>query len=46
MGWLLYHCDLHLDKNCFTGTMLNEKEYCGEDPACEVTVPVLHDACS
>ena len=32
MGWLLHNCDLHLDKNCFTDTVLNEKECCGEDP--------------
>jgi hypothetical protein len=44
MEWLLHHCDLHLDKNCFIDIMLNEKEYCcGEDPSCEVTLSVLHD---
>ena len=42
MGWFLRHCDLHLEKNCFTDIMLNEKECCcGEDPTCEITVPVL-----
>ena len=46
MGWLLHHCDLYLDKNCFTDIMLYEEECFCEDPACEVTVPVLHDTYS
>jgi len=39
IGWLLHHCDMHLDKNCCIDIMLNEKECCGEEAAYEVTVP-------